>query len=57
MAKVLENIREVVEIKNELRKILIAVGMNPTDKFDEYADEFRAALDILDSKTSQIIGE
>ena len=57
MAKVLDNIREVVEIKNELRNILIAVGMHPSDNFDEYADDFIEALATINQKTSDIIGE
>lgn len=57
MAKVLDNIIEIVQIKNELKNILIAVGMNPTENFDEYAGDFVAALEFINSKTSDILGE
>lgn len=57
MAKVLENIKDIVWIKNELRQILIAIGVEPNDDFSTYADEFTSAIDIINSKTSQILGE
>ncbi len=58
MAKntVIENIQEVVWVKNELRNILIAIGMNPSEKFEEYADNFIAALEQIENISQSIVG-
>lgn len=54
--KVIENIQEVVWVKNELRNILLAVGMNPSDKFEEYAGNFITALEQIENISQAIVG-
>lgn len=58
MAKntVIENIQEVVWVKNELRNILIAIGMNPSEKFEEYAGNFITALEQIENISQSIVG-
>ena len=57
MNTVLENLTNIVNIKNELRAILKAVGMNPTDNFEEYPQLFTAALEQLNENANIILGE
>lgn len=54
---VLENINDIIRVKNELKGILIAVGMNPSDNFETYAQLFRDALDMINNQSNIILGE
>lgn len=55
MNTVLQNINEIIKVKNELKNILLAVGMNPSDNFEEYANEFIQALSQLEEQTNNIL--
>lgn len=44
MAKVLENINEIVKIKEDLRYLIQQVGGNVGDDFSTYADELRRLI-------------
>ena len=59
MAKqsVLQNINEIITVKNELKNILIALGMDPSDNFEEYPQDFTDAIIMINNKTNIILGE
>jgi hypothetical protein len=59
MAKqsVLQNINEIITVKNELKNILIALGMDPSDNFEEYPQDFTDAIIMINNKANIILGE
>lgn len=57
MNNTLENINEIMIVKKELKNILTAVGVEPDDKFDNYAYLFSYALTLMNNKANIINGE
>jgi len=57
MNNTLENINEIMIVKKELKNILTAIGVEPDDKFDNYAYLFSYALSLINDKTNDINGE
>ena len=55
MNTVLKNINEIIAVKNELKGILTAIGMNPSDNFEEYADNFITALENIQIQSNNIL--
>lgn len=54
---VIQNINKLVGAKNELKSILQAIGQNPTDSAATYAALFESALDEMNEKSDDILGE
>jgi len=52
---VLKNINEIISVKNELKGILKAVGVDPGDNFETYPQEFVNALETVEDLTNIIL--
>jgi hypothetical protein len=55
MSTILENVNEIIKIKNELKNILIAVGVEVGDDFSTYPDLFRMALIQIQNISEDIL--
>ena len=52
---VLKNINEIISVKNELKGILKAVGVDPGDNFENYPQKFVNALETVEDLTNIIL--
>lgn len=57
MKSVIENVNQIVWIKNELKNILNSIGKSPSDRFDTYESLLREGLEEMKAKTYAILGE
>ena len=57
MKSVIENSNSIVDIKNDLKDLLIHLGENPGNNFNDYAGIFTDLLDDIDDVSRQILGE
>jgi len=56
MNTTLENVNEIMIVKNELNNILDIVGGDNSVKFSYYAYQFSYVLSQMEEKTDEIIG-
>ena len=54
---IIENVNGIVKVKNELKALLIVLGMNPSNNFEEYASLFRNKIDMINNLSNYITGE
>ena len=53
---IIQNVNGIVKVKNELKSLLIILGMEPNNNFEEYAGLFRAKIEEINNMTNYITG-
>jgi len=54
---IIQNVNGIVKVKNELKNLLIILGMEPNNNFEEYAGLFRQKLEQIQNLTQYITGD
>lgn len=53
---IMQNINAIINVKNDLRSLLILLDKQPTEEFDTYANLFREKISEINELATQIVG-